>query len=92
VRKLIFGLALVAVFISSPLVTIWAVNTLFDAGIPYTAQTWAAAFILIITVNYQRGVHREHRPKTESAIRPRQGQMAEREVPREVSSEAQRRP
>jgi hypothetical protein len=92
VKKAIFLLALAAVFIFSPLVTIWAVNVLFDTGIPYTARTWAAAFILIITVNYQRGATREHRPKAESAIRPRQGQMAEREVPREVSSEAQRRP
>jgi hypothetical protein len=31
-----------------PIALIWAVNTLFAAGIPYTFQTWLAALILSI--------------------------------------------
>ena len=46
--KLIFGLLLIAIaVIGGPLLMIWALNTLFPLLlIPYTWQTWAAAFIL----------------------------------------------
>lgn len=37
---------LVAVIIFSPLIVIWALNTLFLLGIPYTFWTWLATAIL----------------------------------------------
>jgi hypothetical protein len=33
-----------------PILTIWALNTLFGLGIPYTLQTIVAAFILQIAI------------------------------------------
>jgi len=36
-------LFLIAVIVLAPLVTIWALNTLFGLGIAYTFWTWAAA-------------------------------------------------
>lgn len=46
--KIILGVLLVAVaVVAGPLLMLWAINTLFPAlEIPYTWQTWAAAFIL----------------------------------------------
>lgn len=42
----ILGLALVVV-IAMPLAFIWALNTLFPVlAIPYTVETWLAAFII----------------------------------------------
>ncbi len=45
----LIGIILVAalVIICGPLAAIWALNTLFPAlAIPYTLETWAAAFII----------------------------------------------
>jgi hypothetical protein len=45
----ILGVALIAIvfLIVGPLLTIWAVNTLFPTvGIPYTLETWVAVIIL----------------------------------------------
>ena len=45
----IVGVILIAalVIICGPLAAIWALNTLFPAlAIPYTLETWAAAFII----------------------------------------------
>tara|TARA_R100000808_G_C2146471_1_gene154383 strand:+ start:984 stop:1172 length:189 start_codon:yes stop_codon:yes gene_type:complete len=39
-------LLILFIFISGPLVTIWMLNTLFSVDIPYTLETWAAAFVL----------------------------------------------
>lgn len=40
-------LLVVAIFIGGPLALIWALNTLFPAlTIPYTIETWLAAFII----------------------------------------------
>lgn len=40
-------LLIVGLLILGPLLTIWALNTLFPAlAIPYTLQTWAATVIL----------------------------------------------
>lgn len=37
----------VLVFIGGPLATLWALNTLFPSlAIPYTLETWLAAFII----------------------------------------------
>lgn len=36
----------VVLLIVGPLLSIWALNTLFGLGIAYTLKTWAAAFIL----------------------------------------------
>lgn len=38
-----FVLLLVFVFVVGPLITIWAINTLFGLGIAYTVWTWLAA-------------------------------------------------
>lgn len=48
ILKLVVGLLLIAVaVIGGPLLMLWALNTLFPSvAIPYTWQTWAAAFIL----------------------------------------------
>ena len=48
ILKLVFGLLLIAIaVIGGPLLMIWALNTLFPLLlIPYTWQTWAAAFLL----------------------------------------------
>lgn len=37
---------IVALIICSPLATIWALNTLFTIGIPYTIHTWLAVLWL----------------------------------------------
>jgi hypothetical protein len=38
---------IVAVVIAGPLITIWALNTLFPVlAIPYTLETWAAVIIV----------------------------------------------
>lgn len=46
--KLILAIALIiAVIAIGPLLTIWAVNTLFPAvAIPYTIETWFAVVVL----------------------------------------------
>lgn len=48
VIKLILAIALIiAVIAVGPLLTIWAVNTLFPAvTIPYTIETWFAVVVL----------------------------------------------
>lgn len=35
-------LALIALLLAGPLLTIWSLNTLFGLGIPYTLMTWLA--------------------------------------------------
>lgn len=45
----LIGIILVAalVVVCGPIAAIWALNTLFPAlAIPYTLETWAAAFII----------------------------------------------
>jgi hypothetical protein len=46
--KLIFwALIIVAIVIAGPLVSIWALNTLFPVlAIPYTLETWAAMLLV----------------------------------------------
>lgn len=46
--KLILGITVLVMAIAvGPLLILWALNTLFPVlAIPYTWQTWAAAFIL----------------------------------------------
>ena len=45
--KLFIFVLLIVIFLA-PLVTIWAINTLFPVvNIPYTLETWAATVILI---------------------------------------------
>jgi hypothetical protein len=39
------------IIIFGPLVTIWAVNTLFELAIPYTFKTWLASLILGMIVS-----------------------------------------
>lgn len=36
----------VAIVIGMPIALIWALNTLFPLSIPYTVETWLAAFII----------------------------------------------
>lgn len=46
-KYLFIILLAVAVVIGGPLATLWALNTLFPAlAIPYTIDTWFAAFIV----------------------------------------------
>jgi hypothetical protein len=41
-----------AVFIGAPIATIWSLNTLFPVlAIPYTFETWVAAFVLFAGVS-----------------------------------------
>jgi hypothetical protein len=39
-------LLIVAAIIFGPLLTIWAINTLFGTQIPFTLSTWFAALLL----------------------------------------------
>lgn len=48
-------LAVIALFISSPLAVIWALNTLFPAlTIPYSWMTWLAVIVLMLALG---GLH-----------------------------------
>ena len=42
-----FVVAVLALLLFWPFALIWAVNTLFGAGIAYTFWTWLAAFIMM---------------------------------------------
>lgn len=45
--KFLIVLALILFFIVvGPIAFIWSLNTLFNLGIAYTAETWLAAFII----------------------------------------------
>jgi len=48
IAKFLIGILLVVLAVAlGPLLIIWAINTLFPtASIPYSWETWAAAFIL----------------------------------------------
>ena len=46
-KIIVVGVLIVALIAIGPLLTIWALNTLFPVlAIPYTVWTWAAALIL----------------------------------------------
>jgi hypothetical protein len=46
-KYFIIGLLVMAAIALGPLLTIWAINTLFPvANIPYSLETWSAAVIL----------------------------------------------
>lgn len=47
---LVFFTALVV----GPIITIWAVNTLFNAGIELTLMNWLAVFWLQVLLNFNR--------------------------------------
>ena len=48
--KVVLILILLGVFIVSPLVTIWSLNTLFSLTIPYTVATWfATVWLSLVT-------------------------------------------
>lgn len=51
--KLFLLIALVfMIFIGGPLATLWSLNTLFPVlAIPYTLETWLAAFVLFAGVS-----------------------------------------
>jgi len=42
----------VIAYIISPILFIWAVNTLFECGIPMTFKTWLAGFVLIMLLKF----------------------------------------
>jgi hypothetical protein len=49
---LVIVVVVLAVFIGAPIATIWSLNTLFPAlAIPYTLETWVAAFVLFAGVS-----------------------------------------
>ncbi len=42
-----FGLLIIALIVLGPLLTIWALNTLFPVlAIPYNVYTWAAVLVM----------------------------------------------
>lgn len=49
---------IISIAIIFPLLTIWAVNTLFSLTIPYTLETWSAVVLLQIffkaSINYKK--------------------------------------
>lgn len=47
-RKVVIVVACLFAIVGMPLVAIWAVNTLFETGIPYTPATWLASFVLLM--------------------------------------------
>ena len=51
--SLLFVLALL-VLVGWPLTVVWAINTLFRLGLPYTAQTWLASVVLLATIHASR--------------------------------------
>lgn len=47
IKLLVLVFLIIGVVIIAPILTIWAVNTLFPAlAIPYTLETWAAVILL----------------------------------------------
>lgn len=44
-------LGAIILLVALPLVPIWAINTLFNTGIPYTFMTWLASFCLTAMFN-----------------------------------------
>jgi hypothetical protein len=49
---ILFVLAIVGtIFVFMPLAGIWSLNTLFSLSIPYTFDTWCAAFIITAVLN-----------------------------------------
>lgn len=55
VALVLFGFIFGLLIIFGPLLTIWAINTLFGLGIECTFKTWAATFILFGVLNGARG-------------------------------------
>jgi hypothetical protein len=53
--KLIIIMLVAIVIFFAPLISIWALNTLFSLGIAYTFKTWLAALVLGSIVS--RSVH-----------------------------------
>lgn len=53
-------IALVVVF--GPLLSIWALNTLFTLNIAYSLETWASAFILTSIIS-GKGLEASFKPK-----------------------------
>lgn len=48
---ILMALAVIALIISSPLATIWALNTLFPMlSIPYSFVTWLAVIVLMLAL------------------------------------------
>lgn len=48
---ILIALAVIALIISSPLATIWALNTLFPMlSIPYSFVTWLAVIVLMLAL------------------------------------------
>lgn len=45
--KTLFFVIGLMVSLFSPLLLIWAINTLFDLKVPYSMETWAAVLVLI---------------------------------------------
>jgi hypothetical protein len=57
--KLILGITLLVIALAiGPVLMIWALNTLFPVlAIPYTIETWAAAFLL--SAPFGSGIYRK---------------------------------
>lgn len=47
-----FDILLGILSVTSPLIFIWSVNTLFNVGIPFSLKTWFAGLLLLYVVKY----------------------------------------
>lgn len=53
-RFVLLLLLILALILLGPLLLIWALNTLFPVlNIPFTVETWLAAFIISATISYK---------------------------------------
>lgn len=45
-KYIILGIIVAVLIVIGPLLSIWALNTLFKTGIEYNLSTWGASFLL----------------------------------------------
>lgn len=57
-RKRLNTVAYTLAFLISPVLLIWAVNTLFDLKISFTVQNWIAGLVLFILLRFHTGIFR----------------------------------
>jgi hypothetical protein len=51
-EDMIVVLVKILIYLISPILFIWSVNTLFACGTPFTFKTWFAGFGLIALIRY----------------------------------------
>lgn len=53
-QAILLLMVIFGIIFAFPLLTIWALNTLFSLAIQYTIQNWCAAFVLMVIFNGSR--------------------------------------